>query len=73
MQFHPQVAQGQENRTKLEKRMDTAATAIWVGEKIFFWVPWTIGAFVIIRKGFKFALWCRDLSIKAGEVVATKA
>lgn len=53
--------------------MDNAATAIWIGEKIFFWVPWSIGAFVIVRKVFKLALLWREFTIKAAETVASKS
>lgn len=52
-----------EKPSKLRRGLDNIATSFWIAEKLFWWIPWTVGAIVILRKGYKIALLYRDFAM----------
>lgn len=69
MNYPRQHAPQPAKRSKIERGMDNLALAFWIGEKMFWYIPWSIGVFVILRKGYKIMLLWRDFSYSAAEIV----
>ena len=70
MNNYPGDNKGGDKRSKFERGLDKMSKFIWISEKIFWYLPWTIGVFVILRQSYRLVLMFNGYTGESAEIVA---